>query len=149
MVEFVRSVLIAAPVERVFAFHERADVLSLLSPSFPPVKMVSRTGGIEGGAVVELRIGPVPWTASHTGFVRNRLFVDEQVYGPFAQWIHRHEFESVAGGMRLTDRIEYLLPGGPVTNFLFGWVMNLNLHFMFRHRHAVTKRFCEQVQAPR
>ena len=37
---------------------------------------------------------------------------DQQIRGPFAQWIHRHEFESAGNATRLIDRIEYRIPGG-------------------------------------
>jgi ligand-binding SRPBCC domain-containing protein len=141
---FVKSVLIDAPVERVFAFHEREDALKLLSPSFPPIRVLRKTGrGIETGSRVELKIGPIRWVALHTAYEKNRLFADEQIEGPFAKWIHRHEFESAGDATRLTDRIEYLLPGGVWTNRFFGWAVQLGLQLMFRHRHRVTKRYCE------
>lgn len=142
--KFVKSVVIEAPVEVVFRFHEREDALALLSPPFPPVRMLSRTGGIEKGARVELRVGILTWVAVHTAYERNRLFEDQQVEGPFARWVHRHEFEAVdAHRTRLTDRIEYELPGGAVVNTLFGWAVTVGLGNMFRHRHRVTKMVCE------
>lgn len=128
--EFVRSVLIDAPVDDVFRFHEREDALSLLAPAFPPVRVISRTGRIETGARVELRVGVFRWAALHTSFEKNRLFEDRQIRGPFAKWVHRHEFEAAGARTRLTDRIEYELPGG-----------------MFAHRHRVTKAFCERHSA--
>jgi ligand-binding SRPBCC domain-containing protein len=141
---FVKSVLVHAPVETVFAFHEREDALKLLSPPFPPIRVLRKTGrGVETGSKVELKIGPIRWTALHIAYETNRLFADEQIEGPFAKWIHRHEFESVDDATRLTDRIEYRLPGGGWTNRLFGWAVQLGLQQMFRHRHRVTKRYCE------
>jgi ligand-binding SRPBCC domain-containing protein len=138
---FVKSVLLDAPVEKVFRFHERPDALALLSPPFPPVRMTSRTGsGIEAGSRINLRIGFLPWVAQHTQYEKNRLFVDEQLEGPFAKWIHRHEFAAEGAGTRLTDRIEYQLPGGPLFNLLFGWMVNLGLGNMFAHRHRVTRK---------
>ena len=92
---------------------------------------------------MELRVGPLPWLALHTAYAKNKLFVDEQVRGPFAKWIHRHEFAAVGNQTRLTDSIEYELPGGAVVNALLGWVVKQGLIQMFRHRHQVTKRFCE------
>ena len=144
MPKFEKSVLIEAPVDAVFLFHEREDALSLLSPAFPPVRVLSRTGGIEKGARVELKIGVITWVAVHTAFERNRLFEDEQVGGPFARWRHRHEFE-VAGINRtiLTDRIDYELPGGALINALFGWTVRVGLRNMFSHRHQITKTICE------
>jgi ligand-binding SRPBCC domain-containing protein len=141
---FVKSVLIYAPVEEVFRFHERDDALALLTPPFPPVRMLSHTDGIEIGARVELRVGVFRWVALHTAYEKNRLFEDRQIQGPFANWVHRHEFKPAGNATRLTDRIEYELPGGPLVNRLFGWIVNLGLVNMFRHRHRVTKEICER-----
>ena len=143
MVTFVKSVLIAAPMEAVFRFHERDDALALLAPAFPPVRMISSTGGIKIGARVELRVGVFSWVALHTAYEKNRLFVDEQIRGPFAKWVHRHEFEAAGAGTRLTDRIAYELPGGSLVNILFGWTVKIGLHNMFAHRHRVTKEVCQ------
>src|SRR3954469_23625065 len=115
----------------------------LLSPAFPRVRVIRKTGGLEPGARVELRIGPVRWTALHTAYERNRLFVDQQVEGPFAQWVHRHEFEDLGVSTRLTDRVAYELRGGAVANAFFGWAVKLGLGRMFAERHRMTKKFCE------
>jgi ligand-binding SRPBCC domain-containing protein len=141
---FVKSVLIAAPIETVFGFHERPDALQLLSPKFPPLQLIRKTGGIESGSRVELKIGPFLWTALHTAYEKNRLFVDEQIQGPFAAWIHRHEFAAVDQATRLTDCVTFQLPGGVWINRIFGWAVQLGLRNMFRLRHRVTKRYCEK-----
>jgi len=144
MPTFLKSIVVEAPVDTVFGFHEREDALRLLSPPFPPVRVIRKTYGIEPGSRVELRIGPFRWTALHTVYVKNRLFADEQIEGPFAKWVHRHEFEPVDDATRLTDRIEYRLPGGVWVNRLFGWAVQLGLHQMFRHRHQMTKLYNEK-----
>ena len=86
------------------------------------------------------------WVALHTAYEKDRLFVDKQIQGPFAYWVHRHEFEDVSGKTRLTDRVEYELPGRPLTNFLFGWIVKQGLINMFNHRHRVTKKVGERSQ---
>lgn len=144
MPTFVRQLVVDAPVETVFAFHEREDALPRLSPPFPPVRVVSRVGGIRAGARVELRIGPIRWLAVHTVYEPNVVFVDEQAAGPFASWVHRHEFERLGPRTtRLTDRVEFQLPGGALVNALFGRLVAWSLVPMFRFRHRVTKRACE------
>ena len=141
----MKSVLIDAPAAAVFAFHEREDAISILSPPFPKVRMLDMTAGIRTGSRVQLRVGPFSWIALHTTYERDRLFVDEQIRGPFAKWIHRHEFEVADGKTRLTDRVEYQLRGRSVINKLFGWAVNLGLNHTFRHRHRVTKQVCEKA----
>ncbi len=144
---FVKQVVVQAPVEAVFAFHERDDALALLSPPFPPLRVVSRQGGIRTGARVDLRIGPVRWLAAHTDYRPNELFVDEQLAGPFASWVHRHEFEPLGlGTTRLTDRVTFELPGGAVVNALFGRLVAWSLIPMFRFRHRATRLACESSQ---
>lgn len=144
---FTKSIIVDATVEAVFAFHEREDALQLLSPAFPPVRVVRKQGGIEPGSRVELRIGPVRWVALHTAFEKDRFFEDQQIEGPFALWIHRHEFEAVGDSTRLTDRIDFALPGGVWVNRLLGWAVRVGLGPMFRHRHQITRMFCERPSA--
>lgn len=142
---FEKSVVIDAPVSAVFAFHEREDALPLLTPAFPPVRVISKSGGIEPGGRVELRVGPFRWLALHTNYEKDRLFVDEQIEGPMAKWVHRHQFSPEGPDRtRLTDRVEYLLPGGKLVNALFGWTAKPGLMQMFAHRHRVTKQLCER-----
>lgn len=148
MPSFTKSVEIDAPVWTVFGFHERDDALPLLTPAFPPVRLISKTPGIAAGTRVVLRVGPVRWVALHTAYEKNRLFIDTQVEGPFAHWVHRHEFEDLGERTRLTDTVEFRLPGGRFLNALLGWAAQLGLKRMFTHRHAVTKRICEAYSEP-
>jgi ligand-binding SRPBCC domain-containing protein len=147
MPHFVFSSVIPAPVARVFAFHQQPDALQRLTPPGQRVCVLSRTGGLEEGARVELQLaaGPlrISWIARHTECVPDRLFVDVQERGPFKKWIHRHEFEALDGRTtRLTDRVEFSLPGGAAADILGAWAVRLQLRSMFRHRHAVTRLAC-------
>jgi len=56
-----------------------------------------------------------------------------------------HEFEDADGKTRLTDRVEYLLPGGLLINVLFGWIVKAGFNRTFNHRHRVTKQVCEKA----
>jgi hypothetical protein len=84
-------------------------------------------GGIQDRADSVLQVGPVRWIARHTAYEQDSLFVDEQIRGPFRFWVHRHEFEAIDGRTKLTDRIEYQLPGGTLVNLLFAWIVNARL----------------------
>jgi ligand-binding SRPBCC domain-containing protein len=147
MISFVYSSLIQAPVERVFAFHEQPDALERLTPPWQPVEVLRREGGIADGAVVELRLrfGPLArrWVALHMAYERNHFFEDVQKEGPFRYWRHRHEMTPEGGATRLTDRIEFSLPGGPLVDWAIGWLARRQLTRLFRYRHEVTRRACE------
>lgn len=147
MLNFRYSSLINAPVETVWQFHERPDILNLLTPPWQPVKIIRRQGGLGVGAKSEFRLSlagiPVPWIATHIECVPNCLFVDEQTDGPMESWVHRHEFIPEEGKTRLTDAIAYEIPGGFLAELLLGWWVNARLQDMFRYRHQVTKTNCE------
>ncbi|MGF1481318.1 MAG: SRPBCC family protein [Cyanophyceae cyanobacterium] len=147
MLHFAFSSFINASVEEVWHFYERPDILQLLTPPWQPVEVVRREGGLGIGAISEFRLllGPVPvrWLAQHTECEPYRLFVDQQTEGPMESWNHRHLFIPENGGTRLTDMIEYELPGGWVSELLLEWWVNARLKDMFCYRHQVTQRECE------
>ncbi|KAB8318978.1 SRPBCC family protein [Tolypothrix campylonemoides VB511288] len=147
MLLFKYSSVINAPVEVVWKFHERPDVLQLLTPPWQPVQVLRREGGLGKGAITEFRLflGPLPlrWLARHTQYEEYRLFTDEQISGPFDSWVHRHLFEPENGKTRLTDEISFSMPGGQPVEFVSGWLVQVQLEAMFRYRHHITKQDCE------
>ncbi|WP_264534830.1 SRPBCC family protein [Flavobacterium sp. N1736] len=42
----------------------------------------------------------------------NEYFVDEQRFGPYALWHHKHFFEATETGTKMTDIVHYALPFG-------------------------------------
>lgn len=148
MLNFRYSSVIDAPLQTVWQFHERPDILNLLTPPWQPVKIIRREGGLGVGAISEFRLSlagiPVRWVATHIECIPNRLFVDEQTDGPMESWVHRHEFASEGNQTRLTDAIAYEIPGGFLAELLLGWWVDLRLKDMFRYRHQVTQIHCSK-----
>lgn len=147
MVKFQYSSVIKSPVKTVWEFHERDDILQLLTPPWQPVKIIARQGGLNIGATSEFMLVfgfiNIPWLARHTEYQQYKLFTDEQINGPMDSWIHRHHFDNQGLETKLTDMIEYNIPGGWLSNFCLGWWVNSRLQEMFRYRHEVTKKYCE------
>jgi len=144
MRQFVRRTRIAAPVERVFQWHELPDVLEKLTPPGEPVRVIERSGGIRDGGRVLIEIGYPPvsirWAAEHSGYIENRQFRDIQVRGPFRRWVHTHLFEADGpDACYLEDRIEYATPLGIIGDWLLGWLIERRLDRLFQYRHRVTR----------
>jgi ligand-binding SRPBCC domain-containing protein len=146
MLHFQYSSLINASPEIVWQFHERKDILHILTPPWQPVQIIRREGGLEVGAITEFRLWlaviPVRWIARHIECEPNKLFVDRQEEGLMKSWIHRHQFQEENGKTRLTDAIAYELPGGFLAELLLGWWVDSRLKEMFRYRHEVTQKEC-------
>jgi len=142
---FVRRTRVQAPVGEVFRWHARPGALERLTAPWEPVELVERTGGIEDGArvVLRMRMGPVRrrWVAEHRDHREGRSFRDVQIEGPFARWEHTHTFEPDGDdACYLGDRIEYKLPLGVLGRLVGGPMVRKRLNRLFSYRHLVTQQ---------
>jgi ligand-binding SRPBCC domain-containing protein len=143
--QFIKETPIAAPPERVFAFHEAPGALRELTPPWEHAEIVGGGGSLRPGARVVLvtRLGPfrLRWVAVHTEYDPPHLFADRQETGPFARWYHRHRFlDDGRGGTLLRDEIEYELPWGWFGRRLAGRFVERRLERLFDYRHEITQR---------
>jgi ligand-binding SRPBCC domain-containing protein len=147
VLHFKKTSIINASPEVLWRFHERPDILQILTPPWQPVQIMRREGGLGVGAISEFRlwigIVPVQWIAVHTDCEPNHFFVDEQQTGPMAFWKHRHQFEAQGNQTQLMDTIDYDLPGGEPVEKLLEWWVTARLSDMFDYRHRVTRQHCE------
>jgi uncharacterized protein (TIGR01777 family) len=140
----VRRSEVPAPVEELFAWHERPGALERLNPPWEGVRVEQPSHGLATGTRVVLRtplLGPigVRWVAEHVGYDPPREFRDVQRSGPFAAWDHRHRF-SPAGDRRsvLSDEVAYRLPLGALGRAVAGRPVRARLERMFAYRHRQT-----------
>jgi ligand-binding SRPBCC domain-containing protein len=145
---FAKQSVIRASPERVFAFHEQPDVLSLLMPPWESARVVqtAKISDVGSQAIIETRIlGPITarWVAEHTAYEPPRLFEDVQVKGPFRSWQHRHIIEPHADGAMLRDEIDYEPPLGFLGRAVAPLLVESRLKKLFEYRHEVTRRWCE------
>lgn len=141
---FVKRSKISAPAEQVFDWHAREGAIRRLSPPWAPLKIISKTPGVDKGTQVKLKIktGPVfsSWDALHTACEPGRMFIDTQIKGPFHTWQHTHRFLPEDDGCILEDSIEFAMPF-PLnrSDFVTAFVRN-DLSRIFRYRHTITQR---------
>lgn len=139
----MESPLPASPAQA-FAWHERPGALERLVPPFEKVRVVSRTGSIQEGDRVVMKVykGPIPitWVAEHRDYRRGVSFKDVQLEGPFARWEHTHTIvPSDDGTSRLRDEIDYELPLGRLGEGFGAHLARQQIVQMFRYRHRVTQ----------
>lgn len=145
---FIKSSLIRATPERVFAFHELPDALVRLTPPWETARVVqaAQISDVGAQAIVETRlfgIIPVRWIARHTAYDPPRMFEDVQESGPFHYWRHRHIIKPHADGAILSDEIEYAPPLGALGRLVEPFFIKPRLQKMFDYRHRVTRDWCE------
>ena len=115
--EFRFSYTTPLPVEKsvVFDWHKRPGAFERLAPTWMPLHVKGKSGGIAQGDWVKLGVGPfglINWKLVHGPYEEGTLFTDQQESGPFRYWKHTHRFEAVPQGTYLHDEITYQLPFG-------------------------------------
>lgn len=144
---FVKESVFDATVEAVFAFHERADVLEILTPPWDEAQVILPPVSLAVGTEVRMRarVGPVWVTieAKHVAYEKNVCFEDVMTRGPFRKWHHRHLFEPADGGCRLRDEIHYELYFGPLSPIADRVAVRPRLQKLFDYRHEATRRHVE------
>lgn len=134
---------IPVPVEDLFAYHERPGAFQRLNPPWEPVEIIHHSGGIQDGAVVELKmkVGVLNqrMRIRHEGYIKNRQFQDRQLQGIFAHFFHTHSMQpNGATASVLEDKIEYRLPLGLVGKVFGAAFAHRKLERMFTYRHEIT-----------
>ncbi len=136
-----RSTTLPHTADEVYAWHARPGAFERLMPPWERGEILERSGGLDDGArtVLRVHVGPVSvrWVAVHRDHVPGRRFVDEQVEGPFAHWVHRHEFLPEVGGCRVVDRVEYAPPYGLAATAADRWLIRPRIQRLLAYRHTV------------
>jgi ligand-binding SRPBCC domain-containing protein len=151
---FERSVEVPASAEELFRFHENPMNISKIAPASLRVREVICEPTARVGGIFKIRASqfglPIRWTGEWERVEAPGALVDTALESPFAVWHHSHLFEAVAGGCRMTDRVEYLLKGGWAGWLVSRVVMPIVFAGMFRARHAATRRwFSKSDREPR
>lgn len=145
---FVKESVFRASVEDVFAFHERPDVLEILTPPWDEAQVILPPKSLAVGTRVRMRsrVGPIWLTieAEHVAYEKNVRFEDVMTRGPFRRWHHRHIFEPVEDGCRLRDEIDYELHFGPLSPIADRVAVRPRLSKLFDYRHDATRRHVER-----
>ncbi|MGH3430376.1 MAG: SRPBCC family protein, partial [Mycobacteriales bacterium] len=137
------SSTVEAPVDEVFAWHDRLGALQRLLPPWEPVSATSLTPQLATpltpGNRVKLTLslpgalGP-HWIAEHTRYDPPHEFREVMAEGPLRSWEHTHRFEAVPGGTRVIDELEFELPFGSLGQ-LMEKPVSRRLRQMFAYRH--------------
>lgn len=137
-----REMTVELPRAEVFEFFSNAANLERITPAELNFQITSpQPIEMREGALIEYRLKlngfPMNWKTLISKWDPPNEFIDEQLKGPYKQWIHRHTFTEVdANTTLIEDEVKYRLPLEPFSD-LAHFVVVWQLDSIFHHRQRV------------
>jgi ligand-binding SRPBCC domain-containing protein len=93
------------------------------------------------GQIIQYRVSPLlglklRWTSEITQVKDKAYFIDDQRFGPYSFWHHKHFFEATENGVKMTDVIHYALPLGFLGRIMNALIVKNKLKEIFDYRFA-------------
>jgi ligand-binding SRPBCC domain-containing protein len=134
------------PVDRatLWDFLSRPQNLSEITPGDMGFKVTTpfEPGEMYPGQVITYQVSPfrgirTSWVTEITHVEEGRYFVDEQRFGPYRFWHHKHFIEEEGDGVKMTDEVTYKLPLGFLGRMVNGLLVKRRLRQIFEYRQKV------------
>ena len=91
------------------------------------------------GQIIQYIVTPLlgiktTWVTEITHVVEGEYFVDEQRFGPYALWHHKHFIKEIPGGVEMEDIIDYKVPMGILGQLVHPFIVKPKLDEIFEYR---------------
>jgi ligand-binding SRPBCC domain-containing protein len=91
------------------------------------------------GQIIQYTISPVlgikiKWVTEITQVKRNSYFIDEQRFGPYSFWHHKHFIKEIDNGILMDDIVHYKIPFGFIGKILNKVYVQNKLDKIFKYR---------------
>ncbi|MCG2417871.1 SRPBCC family protein [Aequorivita sp. F47161] len=91
------------------------------------------------GQIIEYIVTPIlgiktKWITEITHTETKKYFVDEQRFGPYSLWHHKHFIKEIDGGVEMEDLLHYKLPFGFIGQLAHSFLVKPKLDEIFEYR---------------
>ncbi|MBK1882793.1 SRPBCC family protein [Luteolibacter pohnpeiensis] len=127
-------------------FFSSPKNLEEITPGDVPFEIISGGDGKTfEGQIIAYKVGIAPgirvgWVTEITSVDEGRSFIDEQRFGPYKFWHHRHTFEAIDGGVRMCDHVQYGLPLGWIGQVVHALFVGAKLRSIFAFRREILQQ---------
>ena len=128
-------------VEKAWEFLSDPENLKTITPDYMGFKILE--GAEEkmyAGQIIKYIVNPVlglplRWVTEITQVEDQKYFVDEQRFGPYSLWHHKHFIKAIPGGVEMIDIVDYKLPLGMLGRIAHPLFVKRQLNQIFNYRY--------------
>ena len=128
-------------VEKAWDFLSDPGNLKSITPDYMGFKILE--GAEEkmyAGQIIKYIVNPVlglplRWVTEITQVEDQKYFVDEQRFGPYSLWHHKHFIKAIPGGVEMIDIVDYKLPLGMLGRIAHPLFVKRKLNQIFNYRY--------------
>ena len=128
-------------VEKAWDFLSDPGNLKNITPDYMGFKILEGADEkMYAGQIIKYTVTPVlglplGWVTEITHVKDNEYFVDEQRFGPYSLWHHKHFLKAIPGGVEMIDIVDYKLPLGILGRIAHPLFVKRQLNQIFNYRY--------------
>jgi len=127
-------------VEQAWEFLSNPANLKTITPDYMSFDILSGADrAMFPGQIIQYIVTPVlgiktKWVTEITHVMDRKYFVDEQRFGPYSLWHHKHFIKEIKGGVEMEDIIDYKIPMGWLGQLVHPFLVKPKLEEIFNYR---------------
>jgi ligand-binding SRPBCC domain-containing protein len=132
---------IPSDINTIWDFISTPKNLKLITPEHMGFNIISDLDSEEmyAGQIIAYKVSPfkginTTWVTEITHVKPKEYFVDEQRFGPYNLWHHKHFIKPIKNGVEMTDIIDYKIPMGFLGDIMNALVVKNKLNQIFEYR---------------
>ena len=138
---FKRRQLLPITLEKAWDFLSDPKNLKLITPEYMGFNIINEEDTeMYAGQIIQYIVTPVlgiptKWVTEITQVKDKKYFVDEQRFGPYSLWHHKHFIKAIPGGVEMIDIVDYKLPLGILGRIAHPLFVKRQLNQIFNYRY--------------
>jgi len=127
-------------IDEAWAFFSNPVNLKTITPDYMGFNIVNpEKSKMYSGQIIKYKVSPLfnikmNWVTEISHVKENKLFVDEQRFGPYKFWHHKHIFEEINNGIEAIDVLDYVVPFGFIGQIFHPYLVQPKLEEIFDYR---------------
>ena len=135
-----KSINLPITIEECWQFFSSPKNLKVITPAYMGFNIIDvEETSMYPGQIIKYNVTPLfginmKWVTEISHAEKNKFFVDEQRFGPYKFWHHKHIFKVIDGGVKVIDILDYALPFGFLGVLFHPYLIKPKLNEIFNYR---------------